>query len=83
MKKLNLRLTVPRFVTDFADAGASRRFHGAHYGGTVMNAGMPTRPDRAERIVGGMLTIVLLAGVVWALIGHGAAPGIDLHALLG
>jgi hypothetical protein len=25
----------------------------------------------------------LLAGVVWALIGHGTAPGIDLHALLG
>ena len=48
-----------------------------------MNAGMPTRPDRAERIVGGMLAIVLLAGVVWALIGHGPVPGIDLHAMLG
>ena len=56
---------------------------GVHNGGFVMNAGMPTRPDRAERIVGGMLAIVLLAGVVWALIGHGTAPGIDLHALLG
>ena len=56
---------------------------GVHNGGFVMNAGMPTRPDRAERIVGGMLAIVLLAGVVWALIGHGAAPGIDLRALLG
>jgi len=56
---------------------------GAHNGGTVMTAGMPTRPDRAERIVGGMLAIVLLAGVVWALTGHGTAPGIDLHALLG
>jgi hypothetical protein len=48
-----------------------------------MNAGMPTRPDRAERIVGGMLAIVLLAGVVWALIGHGTATGIDIHAILG
>ena len=56
---------------------------GVHNGGFVMNAGMPTRPDRAERIVGGMLAIVLLAGVVWALSGHGTAPGIDLHALLG
>jgi hypothetical protein len=44
---------------------------------------MPTRPDRAERIVGGMLAIVLLVAVVWALTGHGTAPGIDLHALLG
>jgi hypothetical protein len=56
---------------------------GLHNGGTVMNAGMPTRPDRAERIVGGMLAIVLLVAVVWALTGHGTAPGIDFHALLG
>jgi hypothetical protein len=48
-----------------------------------MNAGMPTRTDRAERILGTMLAIVLLAGVAWALTGHGTALGIDLHALLG
>ena len=48
-----------------------------------MNAGMPTRPDRAERIVGGMLAVALLAGVVWALVGHGSTPGIDLRGLLG
>jgi hypothetical protein len=44
---------------------------------------MPTRTDRAERILGTMLAIVLLAGVAWALTGRGTAPGIDLHALLG
>ena len=48
-----------------------------------MNAGMPARPDRAERIVRGMLQIALLAGVVWALRGHGASQGIDFRALLG
>ena len=56
---------------------------GLRKGGTVMNAGMPTRPDRAERIVRGMLAVALLAGVVWALSGHGGTPGIDLHGLLG
>ena len=48
-----------------------------------MNAGMPTRTDRTERILGTALAIVLLAAVVWALTSHGTAPGIDLHALLG
>lgn len=47
-----------------------------------MNAGMPTRPDLAERIVRGMLAIALLAGVIWALSGQGGTPGIDLHGLL-
>ena len=47
-----------------------------------MNASTPARPDRAERIVRGMLQIALLAGVIWALMGHGASPGIDVHALL-
>ena len=72
-----------RFVTGFADARRVRRFHGLHFGGNAMNAGMPTRTDRAERILGTMLAIVLLAGVAWALTGHGTASGIDLHALLG
>jgi hypothetical protein len=44
---------------------------------------MPARPDRAERIVRGMLQIALLAGVVWAWMGHGASQGIDFRALLG
>jgi hypothetical protein len=48
-----------------------------------MNAGMPTRSDRAERVLRTLLTIALLAGVAWALTGHGTAPGIDFHALLG
>lgn len=48
-----------------------------------MTAGMPTRADRSERIVRGMLSIVLLAGVVWALFGHGQTNGLDLHAWLG
>ena len=72
-----------RFVTHFADARSAWRFHGLHFGGTAMNAGMPTRTDRAERVLGTMLVIVLLAAVAWALTDHGTAPGIDLHALLG
>lgn len=32
-----------------------------------MNAGMPTRPDRYERLISGMLALVLIAGVAWAL----------------
>jgi hypothetical protein len=72
-----------RFVTRFADTRRARGFHGLHFGGNAMNAGMPTRTDRAERILGTMLAIVLLAGVAWALTGHGTASGIHLHALLG
>ena len=48
-----------------------------------MNAGMPTRSDRSERIVRAMLGIALLLGVAWALAGRGGVAGIDLHALLG
>ena len=48
-----------------------------------MNSGMPIRPDRVERLSRGMLWTALLAGVVWALIGRGAAPGIDFHGWLG
>ena len=74
---------VLRFVTHFADARAGWRFHGLHLGGAAMNAGMPTRTDRTERILGTLLAIVLLVAVAWALTNHGTAPGIDLHALLG
>lgn len=48
-----------------------------------MNAGTPIQPDRAERVVRGVLAIVVLAGVIWAMIGQGASSGIDLRALLG
>lgn len=47
-----------------------------------MNAGMPTRIERSERIVRAMLGIALLLGVAWALAGPGGLPGLDLHALL-
>jgi hypothetical protein len=72
-----------RFVTRFADARPRAAFSWPALRGTAMNAGMPTRTDRTERILGTTLAIVLLAAVVWALTRHGTAPGIDLHALLG
>lgn len=47
-----------------------------------MNAGMPTRPDRVERAMVGVLMLALVAGVVWALVrGSGAPFGLD--TLLG
>lgn len=48
-----------------------------------MNAGVPNRPDRFERVIRGMLALALLAGVVWALNSGGAAPEFSLDTLLG
>ena len=45
--------------------------------GVSMNARMPSRPDRLERVFRSMLGLALIAGVVWAL-AHGtpgAGPG--------
>lgn len=47
-----------------------------------MNAGKPTRPDRVESAVRGMLAFVLLAAVIWAVMNGGdTAPGFDLGSL--
>lgn len=47
-----------------------------------MNAGMPTRSDRIERVARAMLALALLAGVIWALAGAGAVPTLSFHDLL-
>lgn len=49
----------------------------------AMNAGKPTRHDRFDRLVRGMLALVLLAGVVWALTDGGAAGAFDFTLLRG
>ncbi len=38
-------------------------------GGVVMDTGVSSRSDWGERIVGGTLMIMLLAGIAWALAG--------------
>ena len=43
-----------------------------------MHAGIPPRPDRAERVARGLLALALLAGVGWALGGHGGMAGLHL-----
>jgi len=43
-----------------------------------MNAGMPSRPARGERVVSGMLALALLGGVLWALARNGGIPGLSL-----
>ena len=48
-----------------------------------MNAGKPTRFDRFERLVRGMLALALLAGVAWAMTDGGAMPAFDFGALRG
>ena len=39
-----------------------------------MNADKPARANRGESIVRGMLALVLLAAVVWALTANGSVP---------
>lgn len=51
---------------DFPSAQASDCGAGE---GMVMDTGVPSRPDWGERIVGGTLMIMLLAGLAWALAG--------------
>ena len=43
-----------------------------------MNAGKPVRFDRYERLLRGLLGLVLLAGVAWALTDGGTSPALDL-----
>ena len=47
-----------------------------------MNAGKPTRSDRIEGLARGMLAIVLLAAVAWAVAGN-PAQGFDFSSLRG
>lgn len=47
-----------------------------------MNAGKPTRSDRIEGLLRGMLAIVLLTAVAWAVAGN-PAEGFNLGSLRG
>ena len=50
----------------------------ARQGGDIMNAGMPTRPDRVERATWSVLMLALIAGVIWALVQGESVPfGLD------
>jgi hypothetical protein len=59
-----------------------RAFHGLAVRRSLevvaMHAGIPPRPDRAERVARGLLALALLAGVGWALGGHGGMAGLHL-----
>lgn len=47
-----------------------------------MNANMPNRQDRIERVVRSLLGLALLAGVVSALSGGAMLPEFNLSQLL-
>lgn len=47
-----------------------------------MNAKLPTRQNRIERVIHGLLALALLAGVMSALFGAGIAPEFNLGQLL-
>ena len=46
-----------------------------------MSARMPSGVDLLERVLRGMLSVALIAGVAWA-VTHGATPGAEIGGLL-